>query len=549
MGGRRWKPSDASWAIVTTIGVAALAFALVSAVAPIAGRRPPIFDYLLARNEPLAAWLSCVLILASAALARRFPRLGAARAVAALSARPHLFIACVTGMCAAAAVLVYRTHPLSMDEYAPVFQASAFARGHLTGRVPPELVPRLIPSTPWFLEASRSGEMFSTYWPGFALLLTPFAFLRCPWLLNPLIGGATLFVLWHIARKLWPDTAAPGLTVLFAAASPAFVVNAISFYSMPAHLLASMCFVALLLEPTPRRLVLAGALGSVALSLHNPFPHALFAAPFIVSIARQKGRVLALARLAAGYLPGTVLLCGGWVLLRRHLTPPTGGASGSGGGPLHALADMPFALPSAHLLWARSAGLVELALWATPALLPLAWMGARRLREARVPRLLAASALVTLAAYVLVPFDQGHGWGYRYFHSAWGVLPLLAAGFLASIDADAFVRRIAILAAAGSLVFGTAVRFAQVRSFIDGHLAQIPAAASPSRREVVLVRADRGYYSIDLVQNDPFLESGRWTLLSVDPPMDEMFLDSSFSEVRLIAKNEVASVWQIDPAP
>jgi hypothetical protein len=176
-------------------------------------------------------------------------------------------------------------------------------------------------------------------------------------------------------------------------------------------------------------------------------------------------------------------------------------------------------------------------------------MGARRLRDARVPRLLAASALVTLAGYLIVPFDQGHGWGYRYFHSAWGVLPLLAAGFLASIDADAFVRRIAILAAAGSLVFGTALRFAQVRSFIDGHLAQIPAAASPSRREVVLVRADRGYYSIDLVQNDPFLQSGRWTLLSVDPPMDEMFLDSSFSEVRLIAKNEVASVWQIDPAP
>ena len=101
-----------------------------------------------------------------------------------------------------------------------------------------------------------------------------------------------------------PPAAAPGWVVLLTAASPAFVVNAISLYSMPAHLLASACFAALLLDPTPRRLILAGAVGSLALALHNPVPHMLVASPFIAALALRPGRTRSLAALAAGFQPG-----------------------------------------------------------------------------------------------------------------------------------------------------------------------------------------------------------------------------------------------------
>src|SRR5882672_10957874 len=260
----RWMRLPIGAAPATAIsGVALGALSLVLAHplpsgGPVA---PHVFEYLFSRNEPQAAWLAIAVVLASAVLARwgRVP----GSVVPRLAADPRAFVAGVTLVLAAAALLVYRAHPLSMDEYAPLFQARVFARGRLAGQVPPDLVPRLIPPfTRWFIEAAPSGAMLSAYWPGFALLLTPFVWIGCPWLLNPLLGGATLLLAWRLAGRLWPGTSAAGWAALFTAASPAFSVNAISFYSMAAHLAASLCFAALVIE---ERLFLAGVVGSLAI--------------------------------------------------------------------------------------------------------------------------------------------------------------------------------------------------------------------------------------------------------------------------------------------
>src|SRR5438067_426521 len=69
-------------------------------------------------------------------------------------------------------------------------------------------------------------------------------------------------------------------------------------------------------------------------------------------------------------------------------------------------------------------------------------------------RLFAASALLTLAGYFFVPYDQGHGWGYRYFHASWGALPLLAACALEHPAAGASLRRMTLIAALASLLLG-----------------------------------------------------------------------------------------------
>ena len=46
------------------------------------------------------------------------------------------------------------------------------------------------------------------------------------------------------------------------------------------------------------------------------------------------------------------------------------------------------------------------------------------------------SRLIAIAVigfcFLFVWADQGHGWGFRYFHSAWLALPLLATAFLYS---------------------------------------------------------------------------------------------------------------------
>ncbi|HZR08940.1 MAG TPA: hypothetical protein VFA79_10190 [Myxococcales bacterium] len=501
---------------------------------------PHIFEYLFHRNEPAAAWLALAILVAATIAARsgRFPE---RLLVSRLTASPKEFVAAVTVVLAAAALLVYRAHPLSMDEYAPLFQARVFARGHLAAQVPPELVPRLVPPIRWFLESSPSGAMLSAYWPGFALLLTPFVWLGCPWLLNPLLGGAVLLLVWRLARRLWPQTDAPGWAVLFTAASPAFSVNAISYYSMNAHLAASLCFATLVLE---RRLFLAGAVGSLAFALHNPFPHLLFAIPFIAWLAWQPGRIRAGLRLAAGYAPGLIVLVGGWMWCRARFTAPVETQGGLLAG-LEVVRRYAFTAPSLDLLVARTMSLAELASWAVPLLLPLAVFGAVRCRANTGARLVALAALLTGLGYLFVPYDQGHGWGYRYFHSAWGALPLLAAGALESTSLAAPVRKLAVGAALLSLVLCTSLRFAQVRSFMDAHLSQLPPAAAERGREVIFVDPRRGSYSVDLVQNDPFLDNDRWILLSHGDAQDARFMHAFFPRSRRTLSGPVASLWVV----
>jgi hypothetical protein len=501
---------------------------------------PHIFEYLFSRNEPQAAWLAIAVVLASAALARwgRVP----GSVVSRLAADPRAFVAGVTMILAAAALLVYRAHPLSMDEYAPLFQARVFARGRLTGQVPFDLVPRLVPPFRWFIESAPSGAMLSAYWPGFALLLTPFVWIGCPWLLNPLLGGGTLLLAWSLAGRLWPGTSAAGWAVLFTAASPAFSVNAISFYSMAAHLAASLCFAALVIED---RLFLAGVVGSLALALHNPLPHTLFALPWIAWLAWRPGRLRNLLVLALGYMPGVIVLLGGWMWWRARVTHPVETRGGVFEG-LVVFGRSVFAAPSLDLLLARTMNVAELASWAVPLLVPLAVLGFVRWQaDARV-RLLALSSLLTLAGYAFVVYDQGHGWGFRYFHAAWGALPLLAAGGLESAATTPTLRKLALAAAFFGLVLCTPLRFRQVRTFIDAHLAQVPSTAGGGRQTVVFIDVGRGSYTIDLVQNDPFLEADRWMLISFGELADRSFMRAFFPSARRTAAGAFGSVWQVD---
>ncbi|MFL5312457.1 MAG: hypothetical protein ACJ79H_18645, partial [Myxococcales bacterium] len=331
------------WAAATALVCFALRAVVLEDVRP--GEKLHIFWQLFVRDEPTAAVLGLGVALAAVLVARGFWPAALDGALERLAARPWAFIAAATATLAVAAVIVYRRHPLSMDEYAPLFQARAFARGSLWGEVPPEVLPRLVPiRSGEFLEASVDGRVISSYWPGFALLLAPFAALGVPWLLNPLLGGATLWIVWRLARRLSPSPSAAGWALLLTAASPAFAVNAISFYSMGAHLLFNLLFVSLVLEAEPRGLFAAGAIGSFALALHNPVPHLLFALPWMAWIALRRGGARRLAALIAGYVPLSVALGLGWLWIRSNLA----GSGAKGPGPMElarGLARIAFSAP------------------------------------------------------------------------------------------------------------------------------------------------------------------------------------------------------------
>lgn len=465
--------------------------------------------------------------------------------------RAWLVVAATTVALAFGSHAVYHVHPLSLDEYAVVFQSRIFAEGKLTGWFPPPLIDWLVPKffQGRFLTLDReSGAVATVYWPGFALLLTPFSALGAPWLLNPILGGASVLVMHRLGLALFHSTERAGLVVLLTLASPAVTINALSYYSMPAHFLANALFLLLLLPATAGRAFAAGIVGSVALVLHNPVPHLAFALPWMAWLAFQPGRWKLLGALAAGYLPVSLALGWGWAIFLHHIGSPAGlGELATPGG---AAATFMNRLGSV-LGWTSSTGLsvhlldlAKLWLWSVPALLVCALLGVQRLREDRgIWLALAGSALLTYFAYFVVRFDQGHGWGFRYFHSAWLVLPLFAVRAIAAPGRGHLAGYLAGCALL-SLVVLTGFRALQVEQFVARHLSQLPVAATGEAR-VRIVNPTNGYYAWDLIQNDPFLRGRVTTLVMRSADADRAMMARMFPQYHLLSEDRRGSVWGI----
>jgi hypothetical protein len=428
------------------------------------------------------------------------------------------------------ALTVYRDYPLSMDEYVAVFQAQAFAAGRFGGQFPPELLDQLLPRFPpnYFFTASRAtGEVSGSYWPGFALLVAPFAGLGIPWAANPVISALTLPAVHRLTHAISGSREAAGWAVALTLASPVFVVSALSYYSMPAHLLCSLLYALLLLRPTVMRALLAGLVGSVALVLHNPVPHLLFSIAFVIWLLLRRESVAVFGALLLGYLPLVGLLGFGWQHHLAGLVAATGAAQATTAATTAALPLLErlveqigalITFPRPVILEARIAGLSKIWTWSAAGLGVLAVYGYTAASARAEARLLATAFAITFFAYYFVPFDQGHGWGYRYIHSAWFVLPVLAALGLGQAGSaeSAELRNMVGWGVALSLVFANALRLVQVDGFMARHLAQVPPlarSADPGQAEIVFVVPTGGFYTQDMVHNDPFLRDARITMV------------------------------------
>lgn len=458
-----------------------------------------------------------------------------------LGTHPVIVAGVATAALSILAPLIYQGKPLSTDEYLLWFQAHSFAQWHIFATYPPEWLPHIFGAEGLFLSDWKQGHLLSPYWPGFSLLLAPFAAIGLPWLCNPVVVGLSLHVLWLISRELFPDdTRAHGLTLLLALASSAFFFNGVTYYAMPAHLLFNAIFVWLILRPSTKNIFLAGVIGSFALILHNPLPHVLFALPWIGWLLVTKPRQTLLP-LAAGYLPLSLLLGVGWVFLRlgsgcsqacaaASLVVDQTGATLSTVGTFGTSA---FVLPDSNILLWRAAGAVKLWLSSVPGLVLLACMASSRSRDKRI-WLLTASGLTTFFGYFFIPFDQGFGWGYRYFHSAWLVLPLLAVAFfvkdgkLASHPAGhARLARAALLCLA---LFFPAKCFVMAR-YTGDLWDQLPP--HHGRSDEILFKNAIGNWGLFVAQNPPDMSRAPTVFQSRGRRLDRKFIDRYFPGAEL----------------
>lgn len=463
-------------------------------------------------------------------------------------------------------LLTYRAWPLTMDEYAPWFQAHLFANGELVGHYPLPVLAHLFDGAyhqNFFNINWQSGDVISAYWPGLAFLMMPFAWLGVPWLCNPMITGLTLIALQKLAARLGFTQVQQGWVLLFSLASPAFTINGMAFYSMPAHLLFNTLFVYFVLSERPRDLFLAGLAGGLALTLHNPFPHAVFSLPWLAWVAlRQDRKLLRLSWLAAGYLPFAVLLGAGWIWVMKSVAKPVVQAVAPETGPLvEASLNQPellaqifaamvsfldvFHWPDWLILSHRLGGFIKLWLWAVPVLLPLAMVGFSRTRSEPL-KVLGYSAITSFAAYFLIVYDQGHGWGYRYFHPAWMALPILGVAAMQSLDDKEFASTRLMVLALFSLLVMTPLRVYQVDDFLDRHFTQLPVAAQPlSANECEIVfHGGRGFFGIDMVENKPALDACKLVLYGRNRDADMAFAQSIAPGGREVYRNQYGWVYR-----
>jgi len=525
----------------------------------------PIFFFLFTSGD-YGGTVSMFLILALAVFA---PMQLPARAILRWVGDHPVIIAVVSliALCGGA-VGVYHRHPLSMDEYVAYFQSQVFAGGHLTGRFPLPLLDWLIPPRfqNYFLSVSHaSGQVASAYWPAHALIMAPFTLAGISWACNPVLSALTLLVIYRLALRIFADTEAAGLALLLTVASPAFFGFGISYYSMPAHLLANSLYALLLIRPTPSTAFAAGIVGSIALTLHNPVPHMLFAAPWLVWIATRPGGIRLLAPLCAGYLPLVCLLGVGWFEFSIHLRTEGQQLLTAPVDLVDRLKDMLglFHRPNRTVLLFRSIAFAKLWVWAVPGLLILACYGAFRSRGNLTCRLFAASALTTLVGYCFFPQDQAHGWGYRYFHSAWMALPLLAtaaiyrpAGFRdrpadatrepAGIFDDQATRSYLTVCILLTLVFGVGFRAWQMQAFLADDLNQLPHYRGAERR-VVIVDEARSFYGADLVQNDPWLRGNEIRMITHGPVEDRKMMAQNYPTWYQVYGDGFGTVWSAAP--
>jgi hypothetical protein len=500
----------------------------------------PIFRVLLTLDAN-TAWLAATICALAALWNRPEPIL---RFVQFLGERAS-WVALLCGLLfAAGAVLVYHNYPLSMDEYAAVFQSQTFASGRLYAQLPPGYVDWMVVRgfNGEFLLASReSGKVIEEYWPGFALLLAPFQFLQVPWLCNAALAGLALMLIHWITREVTGNARAAGWALLFAVASGAFVADAIAYYSMQAHLTANLLFAALLLHPSRYRALAAGLVGSLALILHNPLPHTLFAIPWLIAMSLERTQRRFLLPLILGYLPG-ICVAIGWLSLRSAV-----GSSAQNLSTLAATAGA-FTWPSFRVLNIRAAAVAKMWVWAVPCLYVFAFLGWRRHREDLSVRLLAASAMLTFLGYLFVTFDQGHGWGNRYFHSAFGVIPILAA--CAMSDKSAVNPRIVAFAGAAALLNLMVVvpwQMHQIEATISTHLAQLGAPRRPGTT-VYFIHPGGGFYVADLVQIDPLLRGPDLKLVSRGAELDAKMILSNWPQAIKVGGAAAYDQWYLGPA-
>jgi len=400
---------------------------------------------------------------------------------------------------------VYQNFDLCIDEYLNDFEIRILAQHHLVATLPQEWRDdEGALKAPYENYNPEKGYWASGFLPGFATLDYIFSQGGVDWALSPALAALSLLLLASLARRAFPDEAhlAANIAVLLLAFSPQFLAMAMTKFAWTAHLCGSLLWVWLFINPNRFLFLLTPIFGALLIGLHQPHVHPLVAAPFIFRLCTTR-QWKDFSWFAFWYLLGAW----GWYQIFALLRP----AAFAAGGDLHnfvpanGFSIVPLLLA---LIFATFHGITLLA-WAAPALVPFTGMFLYTWKQQ--PAFVRDGFLgvcLTFLFYLCFPHPQGHGWGFRYLHSAYGLLALAAAGGAMALGREGWNSQVskALLASlVFSLLFQIPYRIYEIRAMVRP-LSLTWNYISRQPTDFVIIKTSDFWYGWDLIRNDPWLK-------------------------------------------
>ncbi|WP_420382964.1 hypothetical protein [Novosphingobium sp.] len=344
-----------------------------------------------------------------------------------LRLRSWLMVAAVLAVVTSAGhFLILSDYDLSRDEQLASFDASIFMKGHIVQPVTGFWRDHSAAlNTTYMYPADHRRAWISAYLPLNSVFRALFGLVGLPYLIGPLMTVLGGFALWGCVGRLWPfDHDAKFVALVLYAGSAQIVFAGMTSYAMPDHLALNLCWLWLFLRKTRASDFGALAVGFFATGLHQPLMHPMFVAPFIALLLFERRWTRACLYIVAyGLISAFWLYWPTWMVSLVQESPDAVGPPG-----LEYMERLigavrnrdPMGLPD------MVANFLRFIAWQHLLLVPLLLYGIRQYRQN--PMILAlAGGLVLIAVFMAIALpDQGHGFGYRYFHGLIGNAILLA---------------------------------------------------------------------------------------------------------------------------
>lgn len=477
------------------IGLAVLAFTL-----PLAANFSDLPAFLLNRQDRWLLLIGSVLFsLACIRLRSREKPLSAGIWL------PWAAAAGLLALCFAGHDWILSGYDLSRDEQMAVFDTAIFAQGHFVQSLPALWRDHASALNTLFMyPAEHRGAWVSAYLPFNALLRALIGAVGTPTLTGPLMTAIGGLALWGCARRIWPqDREAPVVALLLYAGSGQVILTGMTAYAMPAHLACNLVWLWLFLRRAWWADAAALVVGFVAVGLHQPLMHPMFAAPLLFPLLRDRQWPRA-AFYAAGYAAiGLFWLW--WPTWTSSLVQASLDARPPAGADfvtrfLATVGDRdPATLPE------MIANLLRFLAWQHLLLLPLMLLGWTVARRGGLALGLAMGVIVTtLTMTLLLPY-QAHGFGYRYLHGLIGNCILLAVyGWTSLKRRDAWRPLVVRASIAGGAVI-LPVQLWMAHAYYAS-AAEANARVAAIDADYAVIGDNDAPFSRDLVHNPPALD-------------------------------------------